>query len=511
MRAALERASIPVVLSGRLADDVLDGLRLSNAAVVIVDAGSTGEALPWVRRVQEVNVVRRILVVAGAVEEDSDIAVLEAGAQGTVHDDASLAQLVRAIRSSHPAVTARMMSLVGDRIHALASELRRATATTETLTDRQSQVLRLLSLGLSNKDIARELGIWTQTVKTHLHNIYAKLGARSRREAVTRALRLGLLREKDGEEPPSRSEDLDPIELAVQAVKGSRPKRVAAVGRAVTELEQRLASLEPRSFRAGGSVAELLAAIDASAPAVEEFIRLADAVAGAADPGVALALYKALHGILERYGPSASGGRFDPRDFDFYRFTGHEMVVTLVAALLGRRRWSAVGDLLDQRLIVANAAGWHSPHAVSFGYASDLLEALDEAAEKRGVLSVHAQLLEARHGSGPLARVSFDDFVAADYFLFLRGELSGAEAPQNAFEWRPWSTAVMRTVPWFIRDAAHVSLAEDLAAALRVESVEELRSRLIERAPRLDLLWRSRAWESPITAATLERVGTVKE
>jgi hypothetical protein len=323
-------------------------------------------------------------------------------------------------------------------------------------------------------------------------------------------LRLGLLREREGEEPAARSGNLDPIELAIQAVKGSKPKRVAAVGRAVTEIEQMLAALEPRSFRAGGSVAELLAAIDASAPAVEELTRLADAAAGAADPGVALALYKALHGILERYGPSAGGGRFDPRDFDFYRFAGHEMMVTLVAALLGRRRWSAVGDLLDQRLIVANAAGSHSPHAVSFGYASDLLEALDETAEKRGVLSVHAQLLEARHGSGPLARVPFDEFVAADYFLFLRGELSATTAPQHAFEWRPWSTALMRTVPWFLRDAAHASLAHDLAAALRVDSVAELRARLIERAPRLDLLWRSRAWESPITRTVLERVGTVE-
>jgi hypothetical protein len=256
-------------------------------------------------------------------------------------------------------------------------------------------------------------------------------------------------------------------------------------------------------------VAELLASIDASAPAVEEFTRLAEATSAAVDAGVSIALYKALHGILERYGPNATGGRFDTRDFDYYRFLGHEMVVTLIATLLARRRWNVVGDLLDQRLIVSNSAGWHTPHAVSFGAASDLLEALDEAAERRRVLSVHAELLEARHSSGPLARVPFDDFVAADYFLFLRGELPHDVSPQRGFEWRPWSTARMRAVPWFLREAIRTSVALELATALRVESVRDLRKRLLERAPRLDLLWRSPGWESPLTRSVFEQVGTV--
>lgn len=508
MHVALERQSIPVALTAPLGDAAVDSTRSAGAAIVILDAGSAKDALPWIGRLREAAVVRSILVIVGGADDEGVIDLVEAGAQGTIHRDAPLAQLLRAIRSRHPAVSARVISLVGGRIHTLARELRRESTTTETLTDRESQVLRLLSLRLSNKDIARELGIWTQTVKTHLHNIYSKLGARSRREAVTKALRLGLLREP-AEDVHENAAAGDPIETAIEAVQGSKPKRVGVVSRAIVEIERLLTQHEPRSFRVGGSVGELLAAIDAGAPAVEEFTRLAEAAAAAVDSGVTIALFKALHGIVERYGPPANGGRFDPRDFDYYRFAGHEMVVTLIAALLARRRWSLLAELLDQRFVVGNAAGWHTPHAVSFGSASELLEALDEVTEKRRVVSVHAELLEARHSSGPLARVPFDDFVAADYFLFLRGELSGEAPPQRGFEWRPWSTARMRVVPWFLREAKHATVAADLATALRMESVANLRTRLTERGPRLELLWPSRGWQSPITRSDYQRVGTI--
>src|SRR5258706_2790015 len=316
MHVALERQSIAVALTAPLGDEAIDSMRGAGAAVVILDAGSAQEALPWIERLREAAVVRSMLVIVGGADEEGVIDLVEAGAQGTIHRDAPLTQLVRAIRSRHPAVSARVISLVGTRIHNLARELRRESTATETLTDRESQVLRLLSLRLSNKDIARELGIWTQTVKTHLHNIYSKLGARSRREAVTKALRLGLLREP-AEDVHEHAGNGDPIETAIEAVQGSKPKRVAAVSRAIGEIERLLAQDEPRSFRVGGSVGELLAAIDAGAPTLEEFTRLAEAAVAAVDSGVTIALFKALHGIIGRYGPPANGGRVDPRDFDY--------------------------------------------------------------------------------------------------------------------------------------------------------------------------------------------------
>jgi LuxR family maltose regulon positive regulatory protein len=63
----------------------------------------------------------------------------------------------------------------------------------EPLSERELEVLRLLAQRLSNKEIAQRLFISLPTVKSHTRSIYGKLGVHSRREAVARALSLGLL------------------------------------------------------------------------------------------------------------------------------------------------------------------------------------------------------------------------------------------------------------------------------------------------------------------------------
>jgi LuxR family maltose regulon positive regulatory protein len=68
-----------------------------------------------------------------------------------------------------------------------------ATALIEPLSERETEVLRLLNTELSGPEIARELVIALSTLRTHTQNIYGKLGARNRRAAVTRARELGLL------------------------------------------------------------------------------------------------------------------------------------------------------------------------------------------------------------------------------------------------------------------------------------------------------------------------------
>lgn len=68
-----------------------------------------------------------------------------------------------------------------------------ALVAAESLSEREREVLRLLALGLPNKTIATRLSISEHTVKFHVGSILAKLNATSRTEAVTRAVRLGLL------------------------------------------------------------------------------------------------------------------------------------------------------------------------------------------------------------------------------------------------------------------------------------------------------------------------------
>jgi DNA-binding CsgD family transcriptional regulator len=67
----------------------------------------------------------------------------------------------------------------------------------EPLSERELEVLQLLATGRSNREIATELYVATGTVKAHLNNIFRKLEAHSRLEAVTRARDLRLLAERD--------------------------------------------------------------------------------------------------------------------------------------------------------------------------------------------------------------------------------------------------------------------------------------------------------------------------
>ena len=81
------------------------------------------------------------------------------------------------------------------------------------LTEREQEILRLLATGTSNKDIARQLFISSNTVKVHLHNIFAKIGAVSRTEAVMYAIRIGLVKS-----PKSDWDERASAELSIESI-----------------------------------------------------------------------------------------------------------------------------------------------------------------------------------------------------------------------------------------------------------------------------------------------------
>jgi len=119
---------------------------------------------------------------------------LQAGAKGYLLKDAPPQQLFEGIEA-----VARGQSLLPPEIAAkLVRVIHRGGSTrpepTESLTDRETEILRLIASGAANKEIAAALGISENTVKTHISNLFQKLGARDRTEAVTKALTRGWLR-----------------------------------------------------------------------------------------------------------------------------------------------------------------------------------------------------------------------------------------------------------------------------------------------------------------------------
>ena len=118
-------------------------------------------------------------------EGDADIRrALRAGARGYLLKDMLLSDVITALRAV----------LRGDRVIPAAVATRLAEFPERSdLTERELEVLHLVGRGLSNKEVAKAIGRMDETVKIHLKNIFAKLGASDRTEAVTVALARGLI------------------------------------------------------------------------------------------------------------------------------------------------------------------------------------------------------------------------------------------------------------------------------------------------------------------------------
>lgn len=136
-----------------------------------------------------------VVALTSVLESAAVVGAVKAGAIGYLLKDTQAAELRRTIKAAaagqvqlSPQASAYLMRAV------------RATALPEPLTERETEVLRLLAQGHSNKDIARHLQIVEDTVKTHVKHILAKLGVQSRTQAVLCAMRLGLVSDEQGKQ-----------------------------------------------------------------------------------------------------------------------------------------------------------------------------------------------------------------------------------------------------------------------------------------------------------------------
>ena len=134
-------------------------------------------------------------VIAWTVSEDSDdlLRMMQAGCSGYVLKEAGSDELERAllaaIRSESP-VPRRMIPGVLRRV---ADQTPLSHPTNVSLTSREMQILRGLAKGSTSKRLAKDLGLKVSSIDTHLRNLYRKLGVGNRGEAVSAAMRLGLI------------------------------------------------------------------------------------------------------------------------------------------------------------------------------------------------------------------------------------------------------------------------------------------------------------------------------
>lgn len=208
-----EAIRVFIVTDVRLYQEGLSALLGRTAHIVVVGAaGSAAEGVARVRDLQpdvvllDTGVGRnagaahdllasapnaRVVALAAPESEEDIIALAEAGVLGYLTREESLDDLVTTIESvarDEMACSPWMATVLVRRVQALAAERPRPT---HRLTAREAEILELIALGLSNKEIAARLYIEVTTVKNHVHNILEKLGV-SRREEAVACTRMGL-------------------------------------------------------------------------------------------------------------------------------------------------------------------------------------------------------------------------------------------------------------------------------------------------------------------------------
>jgi RNA polymerase sigma factor (sigma-70 family) len=127
-------------------------------------------------------------------DNDALLQGIRLGARGYLLKDVTLEVLTDAIRRVSRGETLFNPTLTVRLLREMNPNSQRAPSTAaEKLTDRESEILRLMSGGYSNREIAEALGISEGTVKNHVSNILSKLGVRDRTRAVLKAVQQGYL------------------------------------------------------------------------------------------------------------------------------------------------------------------------------------------------------------------------------------------------------------------------------------------------------------------------------
>ena len=187
----LDEDDIAVVGEARNGHEAVDLATALQPDVVVMDI-----AMPEMTGVEATRQVRalapdvRVLVLTAYEDDPYIYGLLDAGASGYILKTAESREIVRAVRATaagqsaiDPAVAPRLIA-----------RLTRPGTGSDTLTERELDVLRRAARGLTNKQIGADLAISDRTVQNHLANIYAKLGVASRTEAVTAALQRQLIK-----------------------------------------------------------------------------------------------------------------------------------------------------------------------------------------------------------------------------------------------------------------------------------------------------------------------------
>ncbi len=196
LRALLEaQPDMHVVAEAENGPDAIEGAKKFVPTVVVADLSMPGGGLEAIRRITELHLPTRVLVLTVHAEERYLLPVLEAGGSGYVRKSSAHTDLLNAIRTVargevflDPAATKTLLRGYLGRVKT-GEELDLG----EVLSERERAVVKLTAEGHTAQQAADILSLSPKTIETYRHRAMQKLGLTNRAELVRYALRAGLL------------------------------------------------------------------------------------------------------------------------------------------------------------------------------------------------------------------------------------------------------------------------------------------------------------------------------
>jgi two-component system, NarL family, response regulator LiaR len=184
----------------RIVGEAADGLEAVSMVksllpdVVVIDVSMPHlNGLEAIKQIVVASPRTAILVLSAFSYQSYVVPAIEVGASGYLLKTVGVREIVAAIRSVHAGQTVLGSAVSPQFLGRVSALTLDSPIPKKSLQPRELEVLCLVGMGLSNKQVANKLGIGERTVQTHLRNILSKLDAGSRTEAVVAALQKGLI------------------------------------------------------------------------------------------------------------------------------------------------------------------------------------------------------------------------------------------------------------------------------------------------------------------------------
>ena len=184
--------------AGRVADA---GAQLTGVDVAVIDLDlPDGSGIDLIRELNRVNRRAAVLVLTASANRMDIARVVEAGADGVLHKSTPVTEVIDAVRKLAAGQPVLSQNEIIELFRLAARKREQESAAIQALqrlTPRERQVLEAVSHGWSDREIADQLSVSHETIRTHMVNILGKLGVASRLQAMLVAIRHGFIKLTD--------------------------------------------------------------------------------------------------------------------------------------------------------------------------------------------------------------------------------------------------------------------------------------------------------------------------